>query len=333
MYSQINLLKLLSINLFVLLGASPRNQCLAQSTFLNSNDLIQKLAKLPNHPRIVSFENSHSINNRGGHLQGVQMKNYEGTEYYIVTGSSNTISYYSVFKMEPENEVISVHKFLDLPYKHAGGFQINDKLMAVGIEDNELKTRSKVYVYSFEKPQTPPPQPLKVIEREGPAKRATAGCVAIAEVNGEMLLVVGNWDAVHLDFYRLPKAELNEPNQAFELFHTIDSRTVDRSGWIDKHWLSYQTINLIRDASDSLYLLGFTSADDKEVLDLFSLEHSGNNDILVEKIYSRQFFSSGKTRFRWGAGIYIGEKGEIRILACSENIGEQAIVAIYEQAY
>lgn len=70
--------------------------------------------------------------------------------------------------------------------------------MAIEIEDNHLKDKSKMHIYEINNPHS---EPLQIIQRTGKAKRVTAGCVGIIEIENHILVVVGNWDTKHLDFY------------------------------------------------------------------------------------------------------------------------------------
>ena len=44
-----------------------------------------------------------------------------------------------------ENSVISVNSILLKPYKHAGGFQISNNLITIGVKDNSARLKSKVF--------------------------------------------------------------------------------------------------------------------------------------------------------------------------------------------
>ena len=186
-----------------------RKQFLIQFTFIsligsvfaqpNSNfhQIITDLDQVNQNPSVISFNNALEINNTGGHLQGIQKLIHNQNEYFILTGSSSGYSYYTIVKTGEENMVISVNKILEKPFKHAGGFQIHNNLMAIGVEDNDAKTRSKVFIFHLENPDPPPEEPLAIIDRMGTHKRATAGCVGIIAIHEKILVVVGDWDTAH----------------------------------------------------------------------------------------------------------------------------------------
>ena len=211
---------------------------------IDSNDTItSSFLAVKKSPAIIQFGNSQEVNNQGGHLQGVQLVSANNSEYALLTGSSDSYSYYAVVKLGDTNEVISVNKLMDKPFKHAGGFQIFQNYMAIGIEDNSNKNKSQVCVYDITDPENPPVKPISVIERNGEALRSTAGCIGITKHKNKALVVVGDWDTKHLDFYSCRFDEL-ESNR-LKLIFTIDAEKIDKADWIDDDWHSYQNINLI----------------------------------------------------------------------------------------
>lgn len=289
--------------------------------------IIKALENVNPTPEHITFQNSLEIDNSGGHLQGIQYLRHNQNEYYVVSGSSSSYSYYSIVKKGDQNTVISVNKLLDKPFKHAGGFQINNNLMAIGIEDNEAKDKSKVYVFQIDDPKNPSKEPLAIIERAGNPKRATAGSVGICEVGNTILVVVGDWDSEHLDFYTLDK---EKPNKA-TLTYSLDSKELDKSEWIDENYLSYQNVNIVQDDAGALYLVGMTSNLLREnVLDLFELKTKDFSSFELKKFYSKKFPSNDQTTFRWGSGVYLDQNGAVTIMACSENIRDNSVIHIYQ---
>jgi len=289
--------------------------------------IIKALEKIKPTPEQITFKNSLEIDNNGGHLQGIQYLRHNQNEYYVVSGSSSSYSYYSIVKKGDQNTVVSVNKLLDKPFKHAGGFQIQNNLMAIGIEDNEAKDKSKVYIFQIDDPENLPKEPLAIIERVGNPKRATAGSIGICVVDNTILVAVGDWDSEHLDFYTIDK---EKPNKS-TLKYSLDSKEVDKSEWIDENYLSYQNVNIVKGATGALYLVGMTSNLLREnVLDLFELKTKDFSSFELKKIYSRKFPSNDQTTFRWGSGVYLDQNGAVTIMACSENILDNSVIHIYQ---
>ncbi len=294
-------------------------------------NVIAELEKISDVPKPLLFQNLLQIANTGGHLQGIQALNHQGQIYYIVSGSSDSQSYYSIIKSGTENFVVAHNTILEKPFKHAGGFQIYENLMAIGVEDNDKKDKSKVFVFQMDNPERPPVEPLAIIDRIGTERRATAGCVAISEIGGKILIIVGDWDTINLDFYLIDREKLGLDPDALELEYSLNTTKMDKSAWIDEEWLSYQNINLIHGDDGQIYLAGMTTnASDQDVLDLYQVLTSDLKTFGLVKVYSKKLSSNPITRFRWGAGIHVSSSGKIQILATPENIGDQSIIHMYE---
>jgi hypothetical protein len=304
---------------------------LAQNKSETDNEFIDLIDKIDAQPISIPFKNPLAVNFKGGHLQGIQYVSYKQRSYYFLSGSSYMYSYYSVVKMGDENSIVSINKILDKPFKHAGGFQIYKNLMAIGVEDNGLKDRSKVFIYEIEDPENTARKILKIIDRSGAKERATAGCVGIIEISNYILVIVGDWDTKHLDFYRIKMDKINDRKEHFEAVYSIDLEKEDRSKWIDKSWMPYQNINFIKDSLDRLYLFGMATNDQKEnVLDFFRLETDDYANFKIIKIHSRKFPNNGISRFNWGAGIYLSEENKLKIFSTGINIEEKSKFNIYE---
>lgn len=303
---------------------------IAQNKNTYEFEIIGMVDQINSVPVSISFQNNLEINNNGGHLQGVQYYKHKQNDYYFLSGSSDSYSYYVVVKVGNKNSVISINKILDKPFKHAGGFQIYKNLMAIGIEDNSGRKKSKVFVYQINDPENTLKQPLKIIERNGAYERATAGCVGIIEIKDYVLVVVGDWDTNHLDFYRIKKEKLFSNDGTFKLVYSIDAVKLDKSEWVDKKWLSYQNINLLKDSEDHIYLAGMASNDDENVLDLFRIETEDYSTFKLRNIHTRRFAQNEDSKFNWGAGVYISDDNQLKIFSCGAHIHEELEIYIYE---
>ena len=267
----------------------------------------------------IALKNELGIPNEGGHIQGIQLYQKAGKSWYFFSGSSANQSYLAIADAESRN-VISVQKLLDEPYRHAGGFQIMDDLLAVGIEDNEKKDKSLIHVYRILNAEKGELKLLQQIERKGDYKRMTAGSVALTKLDTELYLFVGNWDNHDLDLYRLPLDKLESPNQEFEWLSSINSDELDRSTWVEKSWFSYQNINFFW-KDERLYLAAMAEKGlgGKQLLDIFACDLKGKN-MGLEKVFHQSFPKKGDSGFRWGGGVYVDEKGNLQIMACGERI-------------
>ena len=129
--------------------------------------VVDNFNNICSNSKSIQFENDLEINNKGGHLQGIQYYKTETGEYAFISGSSDLNAYYSVVKLGSSNKIISVNKLMEKPFKHSGGIQIFENLMVVGIEDNAKKDVSKVCVYDISNPEKPKTNHISIIERKG----------------------------------------------------------------------------------------------------------------------------------------------------------------------
>jgi hypothetical protein len=287
--------------------------------------------EIDSNPNVLKCYNELEVNNQGGHLQGVQLLVKNEAEYVVLSGSSDTYAYYSVIKKENGNEVQSVNLLMHKPFKHAGGIQVFENLMVVGIEDNDAKDKSKVCIYTIGNPEQPSSEPLAMIERSGAPYRSTAGCSGITKIGERYLVVVGDWNTEHLDFYisndQWPKQKLG----AFDKVSTIDTEKIDKSDWHDMEWHAYQNINLLRDAGGKLYLFGFGRNDRNEnIADLFLVENKDFKEFRLQKINSRTFYCKEGADFRAGAGIFIHSSGKLKIISCSSHINDSLVLNVFD---
>ena len=303
---------------------------LAQHNPVADNPFIESFKQIKPKGDIITCYNSLPVNNFGGHVQGVQTIERDEQMYIIITGSSDSYSYFAVLKASENCESISVNKILDKPYKHAGGFQVYKNLMAIGVEDNEAKDKSKVLIYDIQNPKNIPVKPLTVIERKGPYKRATAGCVGITQYKNTLLMVVGDWDSRHLDFYTAPIEGIEKTDLTFTLVSSLDMESASRQNWTDPSWLSYQNINLFTDEKDQMYLIGMTSDENNtEIADLFEIAVNSMSTFSLKKISTLNLKGHKNTLFRWGSGVeYRGDRS-LRIISTSENLTEHSTFIIY----
>jgi hypothetical protein len=287
----------------------------------SGSSLISDFKNLDSKPEIISFSNTLEINNSGGHLQGIQSIQNNDGKYYVLSGSSDSYSYFAVVKQGDKNEVISVNQLMDKPFKHAGGFQIYQNYLAVGIEDNYAKDKSKVCIYDISNPEKPAEKPVAVFERAGEPKRSTAGCVGITKYKDQILLAVGDWDTKNIDFYSHKSAEF--PKADFELFFSVNTETISKENWIDDKWLPYQNINLFSTVENELYLIGLGQNNKNEnVADLYQLKDNGKGKFNITKIASKTFNCKKEVSFKAGAGAVIDNNGKLGIIACGYNIKE-----------
>lgn len=289
----------------------------------NNTDFVSAFNKLNSTPNIIDFSNDLEINNAGGHLQGIQLYENNSGRYLFVSGSSDTYSYCSVIKLGVENKVISVNKLMDVPFKHAGGFQIFQNYLAVGIEDNTIKDKSKVCIYDISNPENQLTEPVEVIERNGEIQRSTAGCVGLTNYKNGILMAVGDWDTKHIDFYFTESDNLVD--SGFKLIGFVDTEKFSKTGWIDNKWLSYQNINLLN-IMGKLYLIGLGQNKLSEnVADLFEINEINHGNFTFKKVAAKMFNCTNECSFKAGAGVDF-RNGKPEIIVCGYNISNTSFI-------
>ncbi len=300
---------------------SYQNNITADSTN-KIQDVVAAFNAIDTIAELIHYDGQQNIDLSGGHLQGVQILEQNGNRYIIQTGSSNTTSYYSIMNFKTKK--VSVIPILSKPFKHAGGFQLFENYIAVGIEDDVKRDVSKVFVFDIYDAENPPSEPVAIIERSGDYERATAGCVGIILYKEKILVVAGDWDARHLDFYTVHKDSLKEGNFKKEL--TITANETNRQKWINDLWLPYQNINLLTDANDKLFLVGFArDKKNKDFADLFQIDLD-KAEIL--KLATKQFHTKEGASFRWGAGIF-KSYGAFGIVSCDDRLKANSVLNVF----
>ena len=271
----------------------------------------------------MSLVNPFPIDTSGGHLQGVQIYSKGDDKYAFMSGSSSETSYLMIVDLAAQ----SVHRICTLfasPLKHAGGFQITDHFLAVGIEDDVSRTESKVQIYDVDDLLSGKIEPLNVIHRKGLFERSTAGGVALAKLDAGWLLIVADWDSRNIDFYG-NAGEIRDP---FSLVQTLTMQQADRRAWSDQEWSAYQNINLLLD-HENLFLAGLTSVESSvNIIDLYRVDKAQGNFALT-KIMRKNLANRGGN-FIWSAGLNIGEQNILGAVSTSRNVEKNGILYFYK---
>jgi hypothetical protein len=319
------MLEMGSINLFLLISFKLIS---VFSDYSGSRkiDIISDFNSIESTPEIITFTNDFEINNSEGHLQGIQGYQNEQGKYVWMTGSSDSYAYWSVVKLGNENRVVSIHKLMEKPFKHAGGFQIFQNYLAVGIEDNSAKDKSKVCIYDISVPENQEAKPITIIRRNGEPLRSTAGCVGMAKYKNKALIVVGDWDSKHLDFYSADFGKIND--STFEKIYSIDTESFPKKGWINNVWHSYQNINLFN-LNEKLYLIGLGQTKNSEnIADLYEVTEKPTDNFLLKKVAVKTFNCTNECSFKAGAGVeFTG--GKFKIFACGYNIQSTSYLNVF----
>lgn len=286
------------------------------------DDIVRVLAQLSPAPQWIPCDAGDFTVPSGGHLQGIQQAKIGGKPFVIVSGSSGNESYLALIALEGDvGHVAAIKPLLARPFKHAGGFQVCGDYLAVGIEDDETRVVSKVWIVALAALlKEPKLEPVIEIPRHGVYERATAGAVAMAKVRERHLVCVGTWDSATIDIYHSNGKALDDPACAFTLRETWDAAQADRSEWSDPDFASYQNLNFVVDKSDQVFLIGFARAGDNDIADVF--EFFDDTTVPVERRLQkvrRFIFHGGKTSFQHGSGLAIVSSDTVQVLACGRR--------------
>ncbi len=304
---------------FVLLSGCSDDKEKITSAFLN----------ISKEPELLHINNSFEIYSERGHFQGIQIKETKNGKFGFITGSSDSISILTIVKFGDLNKIVSVNRLMNKPFKHAGGFQIYDHYLAVGIEDNSEKNKSKVCVYDISEPEKPLNKPLAVIDRQGETLRSTAGCVGITGYKNQILIAVGDWDTKHIDFYKCSYENLL--NGKLVHFSTADPKSMSKTGWVNNEWQSYQNINLFTTKNNRLFLVGLGQNKNQEnVADLFLLNENKSGDFEFVKLATKTFDCTKETSFKAAAGAEMDKSYSFKIISCGYQFEGDGIFNIFQ---
>ena len=252
---------------------------------------------LSSEPEIIFIRNEIKAPNEGGHLQGMQVIEKNGTERLLISGSSLTQAYVLLvdLAMRKTDTLIPLMKE---PYRHAGGIQVSEPYMVVGIEDNFTKTASKVCLYNYRDGNLYKAQPTVTMDRKGEPKRQTAGSTGLLAIDTGYLMVVSNWDSRNWDFYSIDP-EKNEQKMLASFAAPDD-------------WASYQSINLIRDG-EAIYAIGFHQKERVGYADLILVSSLETFEPIMEKVLTKTFNCTNKVDFGTAAGLQVDKEGNLHI--------------------
>ena len=247
-------------------------------------DVVAAVEALRLQSSVLTFAADSSEFPHGGHLQGIQMRFDAARDRYVVflSHDSDTEGYLVAVALSSgltgAGQIIALHRFASdgksPPLRHAGGMQLAGDVLAVGLEDNQLKTRSEVQFWDVADPTRIVPLAHLTIRRHGEPKDKTAGAVGIVKRGQDHLVAVAIWDSRAIDFYASNHKPLADQACRFEPSVRWHADGADKTAWQgDTLFGAYQAINLITQADGRLFLLGFeTTVAGQDVVDLFAVE-------------------------------------------------------------
>ncbi|MEQ8688682.1 MAG: hypothetical protein RIE86_25495 [Imperialibacter sp.] len=250
-------------------------------------------------PQVIVLTNDIDVPTKSGHLQGVQVMVQDRAEKLLMSGSSLTQAYI----LQADLETRKTDKLIPLmkePFRHAGGIQVTDKYLGVGIEDNMKKTVSKVHLYNYKDGSLYGDKPAITIDREGAPELKTSGATGIMALENDYLIVVSNWDSRNWDFYRI------DPEKP--------DKSILASFAAPADWGSYQSINLISD-QEAIYAIGFYKTAHGNYADLILVSKPGTFEPIMEKTLTKAFNCKSGVSFGAAAGLQVDKEGRLHLWA------------------
>jgi hypothetical protein len=254
----------------------------------------------------------------GGHFQGIQRWQSEGQDRLFLSASSDSVAY--LVELDRRGEVSpQLHVLDSIPLKHAGGFQICEDWLVVGIEDNESRDYAEVVGYDLRKREGEDWKPAFTIERAGVYERVTAGAVAMTRWEGRYLLMVASWDSRSIDVYQSqPLISAREVPQ-FSLWGSWEKARSDRSEWSDPEFGNYQNLQLLVGEQGELWVAAMFRQGKREQLDWFRLQLDPTDLPRMLQKTASQTFRSKHSHFQAGSGLYVLPGGGIQVIGCQHH--------------
>ncbi len=271
----------------------------------------------------------------GGHLQGIQIVFEEAPpgRQVLISHDSLSVAYLAVVEfLNTELDDFSATGKIALvrqlpsdgqspPLRHAGGFQLAGRVLAVGVEDNQEKKRSQIQFWSIDsRTRLGQLKHLTIARSSEMPKQATAGAVGLVERAADHLLAVGNWDCRAIDFYVSNGKPLADPACRFEHNLKWQADAAATADWKpDTIRGMYQSLNFIPDAAGNIFLLGFdTSPIGQDVIDLFEVNLACGPERALRKVERKVVQLTGDNHFRYASGAAV-RNGKLLILSSERN--------------
>lgn len=278
-------------------------------------DVQEAFESLSANPEVVFLSNEIKVPIEGGHFQGVQHMQRNGIEKLLISGSSLTNAYVLQADLSTR-KTDTLISLMNEPYRHAGGIQVSEPYMVVGIEDNVIKTTSKVNLYNYHNTNLHRAQPTSTIDRQGEAKKQTAGATGLLAIDNGYLILVSNWDSRNWDFYYI------DPKK--------NEQKILRHFAAPDEWASYQSINLIMD-DQAIYAIGFYKKELLGAADLILVSTRENFELVMKKVGTKTFNCSPEVDFGAAAGLQVDKEGKLHIWGTQRTALKQIAINKFSQ--
>ncbi|MEX2112493.1 MAG: hypothetical protein WD845_04870 [Pirellulales bacterium] len=305
---------------------------------LAGEDKIQSfsLADLPAAAQPLKFDLNGIAPPAGGHLQGIQMRfdSVTGRHLAFLSHDSLTVAFLLVVEfpgdLSQPGRAIHLHVFpsdgQSPPLRHAGGIQLCENVLAVGVEDNQQKTRSQVQFWDVSNPLAPRQREHLAIHRSGNPEDQTAGGVALARRKGDHVAAVANWDSRAIDFYVSNGKPLDDRACRFAMIARWTAAAADKSDWQpDSRCEPYQAVNLVATSDGVLRLVGFASTPSgQDVADVFAVDLDQRDTGRLLRKQARKIVTlTAGNHFRYAGGLWL-DGNRPGVLSSQRNLAPPA---------
>ncbi|SDL63955.1 hypothetical protein SAMN04488514_102171 [Kriegella aquimaris] len=266
-------------------------------------------------PEVIVLKNTLDVPTANGHFQGVQVMVNNGVEKILISGSSQTTAYVlqADLATQKTDRLIPLMKE---PFRHAGGIQVSEPYMVVGIEDNVIKTASKVCLYNYKTGNLYRARQNMIIKRQGEVELQTAGATGLLAMKNGYLMLVSNWDSRNWDFYRVNPKTGNQ--KILKSFAAPDD------------WAGYQSINLIKD-DEAIYAIGTYEEDALSYADLILVSNRGTFEPIMKKVLSKAFYCKNGVDFGGAAGLQVDNQGALHLWGTQKSAVRQITINRFSQ--
>lgn len=196
---------------------------------------------------------------------------------------------------------------IDTVYTHAGGFQIQGDLMAVGVEKGcnafmrmipgGCHKASRVLFFNVSDPSNP----IKLstyIDRPS----TTAGAVGVLkQKNGKWLVIAGNGNSDDLTLY------VQNTDGSFRQVGSWSKYELVQAVGVSGGYKSYQTLNLVLQSDGKIYMVGTTRSPTmvgRDYFDLFTVEPAAGGRATITFVATKPVTSRGAD-FSAAGAIYV----------------------------
>ena len=285
--------------------------------YILNNSVPEYFGVISPKANIIKFNSKGSVHGTDGglhmneHYQGVQVidenhmiictSDFQGAYFFIIKWRNGFLSgeMGTVIKQVRIND-----NFNGMALDHPGGMQILGNIVAIPIEyinaDSKPPPLSSIVFYDIADRKNPVKLPFKIDRQDKPASS-----LGMINYGDRILLVVGGRDTKDLDFY------MSLPGQASITGNTVFGKPVktwkhnssDKKGWLNSGWENYQSINLIKDFDNKIYLVG--AKYDNDWFELYAVDITAPEKSILKKISKKAIHCENRASPEFGSGIYI----------------------------